>query len=59
MSEKNSFGPDFAAESEKFQKYATGEGFSLERLAGGFYVDQETQHAWADWIRRAALEQRP
>ncbi|NWD44195.1 hypothetical protein [Pseudomonas yamanorum] len=58
MSGQKSVEPDFAVESEKFQKYASGEGLSLERLVGGFYVDQKTQHAWAEWIRRAATEQR-
>ncbi|MCM2362446.1 hypothetical protein [Pseudomonas sp. SR18] len=58
MSEQKSFEPDFAAESEKFQKHAIGAGFSLEKLAGGFYVDQKTQHAWAEWIRLVAREQR-
>jgi hypothetical protein len=58
MSRKKIVEPDFAAENEWFQKSAAEQGMCLDRLPGGFYVEQETQHAWAEWIHRAALEQR-
>lgn len=54
MAKHNCVEPDFAAESVKFQKHAAEQGMCLDRLPGGFYVEQETQHAWASWIRRAA-----
>ena len=59
MSRQEIVEPDFAAESEAFQKDATEKGMCLDRLPGGFYVEHKTQHAWALWIRRAATEQRP
>ncbi|WP_443693970.1 hypothetical protein [Pseudomonas sp.] len=59
MTIQKSFEPDFAAEGEKFQKDAAEKGMRLDRLPGGFYVEQSTQHAWAEWIRRAATEQQP
>ena len=57
MSERNSCEPDFAVESEKFRKDAAEKGVCLDTLPGGFYVEQRTQHAWAEWIRRAVREQ--
>ena len=54
MNKQNCVEPDFAAESVKFQKHAAEQGMCLDRLPGGFYVEQNTQHAWASWIRRAA-----
>ena len=59
MTERNSVEPDFAAESESFRKDAAEKGLCLNTLPGGFYTDQRTQHAWADWIRRVVTEQRP
>ena len=58
MSKPNSFEPDFAAESESFRKDAAEKGLCLDTLPGGFYADQRTQHAWAEWIRRTVTEQR-
>ncbi|MGY2438578.1 hypothetical protein [Pseudomonas sp. SDO52101_S400] len=59
MSSQTSWEPDFAAESAKFQKDAAEKGMCLDTYAGGggFYVDQQTQHAWAEWIRRVVAEQ--
>lgn len=54
MSRKKIVEPDFAAESEKFQSDAAEKGMQLDTLRGGFYVSDETQQAWAKWIRVAA-----
>lgn len=56
MTKHNCVEPDFAAESVKFQKHAAEQGMCLERLPGGFYVEQKTQSAWASWIRQAAMD---
>lgn len=58
MSGRNSFEPDFATESEKFRKDAAKKGMCLDTLPGGFYVEQRTQHAWAEWIRRVVREKK-
>lgn len=51
--------PNWPVESEKFRKDAAGKGMCLDRLPGGFYKDQKTQHAWADWILLAARRPQP
>ncbi|MGS0546054.1 hypothetical protein ACU8WE_26230 [Pseudomonas parakoreensis] len=56
MNKQNCVEPDFAAESFKFQKHAAELGLCLDRLPGGFYVEQKTQSAWASWIRQAAMD---
>jgi Fe-S cluster biosynthesis and repair protein YggX len=58
MSSQTSWEPDFAAESAKFRKDAAAKGMCLDTYpgGGGFYVDQRTQHAWAEWIRRLVAE---
>lgn len=47
--------PDFAAESQLFERFAAEMKMPLERMVGGFYVDHATQLAWSLWIRRAAI----
>lgn len=47
--------PDFESEKQTFERSAAEVGLPLEKLKGGFYVSQETQHAWSFWIRRAAI----
>lgn len=56
MKKQNCVEPDFAVESLKFQKHAAELGLCLDRLPGGFYVEQKTQGAWASWIRQAAMD---
>jgi hypothetical protein len=56
MNKQNCVEPDFAAESFKFQKHAAELGLCLDRLPGGFYVEQKTQSAWASWIRQADMD---
>lgn len=58
MSSQTSWEPDFAAESAKFRKDAAEKGMCLDTYPGdgGFYVDQRTQHLWAEWIRRVVAE---
>ncbi|MBI6740406.1 hypothetical protein [Pseudomonas syringae] len=46
---------DFAQENLMFESAAGKMSMRLEKLPGGFYADQGTQHAWALWIHRAAL----
>lgn len=59
MPSQKSWEPDFAAESAKFRKDSAEKGMCLDTYpgGGGFYVDQRTQHAWAEWIRRVVAEQ--
>ncbi|AVK02559.1 TPA: hypothetical protein RY214_004784 [Pseudomonas aeruginosa] len=51
----NTAEPDFAAENQAFESAAAEVGLQLDKLPGGFYVSQATQHAWAFWLRRAAI----
>lgn len=46
---------DFAKENLMFERAASEMSMRLDKLPGGFYADQGTQHAWALWIHRAAL----
>ncbi|KPY59218.1 Unknown protein sequence [Pseudomonas syringae pv. spinaceae] len=46
---------DFAEENLMFERAAAKMSMRLDKLPGGFYADQGTQHAWALWIHRAAL----
>ncbi|UOF22017.1 hypothetical protein [Pseudomonas syringae] len=46
---------DFAKENLMFEQAASEMSMRLDKLPGGFYADQGTQHAWALWIHRAAL----
>ncbi|KKY51471.1 hypothetical protein AAY86_18455 [Pseudomonas amygdali pv. tabaci str. ATCC 11528] len=46
---------DFAKENLMFERAASEMSMRLDKLSGGFYADQRTQHAWALWIHRAAL----
>ncbi|RML36339.1 hypothetical protein [Pseudomonas syringae] len=46
---------DFEQENLMFESAATAMSMRLDKLPGGFYADQGTQHAWALWIHRAAL----
>ncbi|HID9801565.1 TPA: hypothetical protein ACXI4L_005748 [Pseudomonas aeruginosa] len=55
VTNSNTAEPDFAAENQAFESAAAEMGLQLDKLPGGFYVSQATQHAWALWIRRAAI----
>lgn len=46
---------DFEQENLMFERAAAAMSMGLDKLPGGFYADQGTQHAWALWIHRAAL----
>ncbi|ALU60268.1 hypothetical protein ACA40_10495 [Pseudomonas syringae pv. lapsa] len=46
---------DFEQENLMFERAAAAMSMRLDKLPGGFYADQGTQHAWALWIHRAAL----
>ena len=47
--------PDFDAENLEFERVSGECGMNLERMAGGFYVNEKTQFCWVTWIHRAAL----
>lgn len=47
--------PDFELENRLFEHAASKMSLLLDKLPGGFYVSQATQHAWALWVHRAAI----
>lgn len=55
MAEWGEEGLNFLSESTAFDKAASEMSMRLDKLPGGFYVDQGVQHAWALWISRAAI----
>jgi hypothetical protein len=47
--------PDWDAEKTAFEADAKSKGMRLDKIIGGFYVDQGTQHAWSAWVKSAAI----